>query len=61
METKDLLVEYAYIINQYGPDSLEAKNFIEENLHDDEFVELAELSRIVKKGFINERKKREER
>lgn len=49
--TTDLLSQYARILNQFGPESTEAKEFVEQNRVDDEFVELAMLSRKLKEAL----------
>jgi hypothetical protein len=46
--TRELLAEYAVLLNKHGVDSQEAAEFLEENRANPEFVELAELSRKLK-------------
>mgnify|MGYP001591021072 CR=1 FL=1 len=49
------LVEYARLLNVHGPDSDEAKRFIQEHEEDEEFAQLAELSRTLKKALNRRR------
>ena len=51
--TRELLAEYAAILNKCGVDSEEADEFIEANKENAEFVELAELSRTLKKALTS--------
>lgn len=47
-----LLAEYAMLINRHGVNSPEAARFAKAHERDKEFVELAELSRNLKKAFV---------
>ena len=49
--TRELLAEYANLLNRFGVDSEEADDFFEQNKCDGEFVELAALSRTLKKAL----------
>jgi len=51
--TRDLLAEYAILLNDYGADSKEAVDFLQAHSNDAEFVELAELSRTLKKALTS--------
>jgi hypothetical protein len=46
--TRELLAEYAVLLNRHGTDSEETAHFLEENQADAEFVDLAKLSRELK-------------
>jgi hypothetical protein len=48
---RDLLAEYAGLLNRYGVDSPEASRLIEAHKLNSEFVELADLSRKLKKAL----------
>ena len=39
--TRDLLAEYAALLNHHGPDSEQAALFLEDHKNDQEFVRLA--------------------
>jgi len=49
--TRELLASYAELLNKCGVDSEEADEFIEANKENTEFVELADLSRTLKKAL----------
>ena len=51
--TRQLLAEYAELINEFGPDSDEAMIFLESNDDNSEFAELAKLSRTLKKALTS--------
>ncbi len=51
--TRDLLAEYAMLLNDHGADSEQARVFLETHQDDGEFVELAELSRTLKKALTS--------
>ena len=52
MHLRTLLAECAKKLNQYGPDSPEVEEFIRKNSHDEEFVQLAELARTLKREVL---------
>jgi hypothetical protein len=54
MTTTELLAQAAWQLNQYGPDSLEVDRFIQAHADNHEFVELAELSRSLKRMLLSE-------
>jgi isopropylmalate/homocitrate/citramalate synthase len=49
MTIKDLLLEYARLLNEFGVDSTEATEFLERNGDNDAFRELTELARKLKR------------
>lgn len=51
-DNASLLARCADLINEHGPDSEEVVEFITAHESDHEFVELAELSRSLKRSFI---------
>jgi hypothetical protein len=51
MTTRELLAKYAILLNDYGPDSDEAMDFLNEHCDSPDFVELAALSRSLKKAL----------
>lgn len=51
--TRDLIAQYAVLLNKFGADSDEAANFVEQHIDDSEFVDLAELSRTLKKALTS--------
>ena len=51
MTTRELLVEFADIMNDSGEDSPEVRTFISSHCYDNEFVELAEVSVLLKKSL----------
>jgi len=52
MTTSDLLVKTAKLINLRGPDHKNVETFIAKHKKNKEFVELAELSRDLKRAFL---------
>lgn len=48
MNTSECLAEYAELLNNYGPNSKEAQQYLDEHCYDTEFTELAILSRKLK-------------
>ena len=59
MHLRTLLAECAKKLNQYGPDSPEVEEFIRKNSHIKEFVELAELSRTLKREVLQRNRDRQ--
>jgi hypothetical protein len=51
MAIEQLLAKCAELMNRFGPDSDEVSRFIASHEEDREFVELANLSRDLKKAF----------
>jgi hypothetical protein len=51
MNTPQLLSDFARLLNTYGPDAPEAKDFIRQHSDDSEFVELARLSATLKRAL----------
>jgi hypothetical protein len=51
MTTRELLGEYAHLLSKFGDDSKQAKDFLESHRYDQEFLELAQLSRKLKKAL----------
>jgi hypothetical protein len=51
ISTMELLADYAELLNGFGVDSEEADNFLEVNKGNTEFVQLATLSRDLKKAL----------
>lgn len=49
--TRELLAEYAALLNQHGADSVEAERFLEQHQFNTEFYELASLSKTLKKAL----------
>lgn len=49
--TRELLADYAALLNEHGVDSREADQFLRDNQFNEEFVELANLSRTLKKAL----------
>jgi DNA-directed RNA polymerase specialized sigma24 family protein len=49
MNTAERLAEYANLLNRHGVDSEEARQFLDDNNDDPEFVDLASLSRRLKR------------
>jgi len=45
MNVRDKLAEYAQLLNRYGPDSPEVKEFVSQHPDDEEFLDLANLTR----------------
>jgi hypothetical protein len=54
MTTTELLAQVAWQLNQYGPDSPEVDRFIQAHGDNHEFVDLAELSRSLKRMLLSE-------
>jgi hypothetical protein len=51
MTIKDLLLEYARLLNEFGVDSTEATEFLERHRDNGDFMELAEVSRKLKRAI----------
>lgn len=51
MTTRELLGEYARLLNEFGPESRQAKELLDHHEFDQEFLELAELSRKLKNAL----------
>lgn len=51
LSTRELLAEYASLLNRYGTHSVEAEDFIDRHSNDAEFVELAMLSKNLKEAL----------
>jgi hypothetical protein len=51
MTTRELLAEYAALLNEHGVDSLQASRFLEAHSADMEFYELARLSNKLKRAL----------
>ena len=51
--TRELLADYAVLLNKFGCNSAEAESFIDENHTNTEFVELAALSRTLKEALTS--------
>jgi hypothetical protein len=49
MHLRTLLAECAKKLNQYGPDSPQVEEFIQKHKANEEFVQLAELARTLKR------------
>src|SRR5262245_2716900 len=52
MHLRTLLAECAKKLNEYGPDSSEVAEFIQKNSRNEEFVQLAELARTLKREVL---------
>jgi len=50
--TRKLLAELAPVIIKYGSDSQEVIDFMQKHSDNQEFVELANVARDLRKGFI---------
>ncbi len=50
--TRELLAECARILNRKGPDSEEVELFIREHESNQEFAELARISRTLKRSLL---------
>jgi hypothetical protein len=48
MTTRELLAEFATLMNEYGPTSAQADTFLQENQYNEEFRDLALLARRLK-------------
>ncbi len=51
MNVRDKLAEYTRRLNRYGPDAPELKEFVARHADDEEFVELAELTRRLQSAL----------
>ena len=49
MTIKDLLLEYARLLNEFGGDSTEATELLEQHRDNEDFMELTELARKLKR------------
>lgn len=49
--TREMLAEYAELLNEFGPDSREAQEYLNDRRFNSEFAELAELARKLKKAL----------
>ncbi len=49
--SRELLAEYAVLLNEHGADSQEAKDFLESHGDNQDFVQLAKLSKMLKKAL----------
>jgi hypothetical protein len=52
---RELLASYAALLNQYGPDSLEARGFVEKHKGHAEFIGVADLARYLKIALTTDR------
>ncbi len=59
MHLRTLLAECAKKLNEYGPDSPQVEEFIRKNAHNEEFVQLAELARTLKREVLTRTVQRE--
>ena len=53
MSTCERLAEYAELLNRFGVDSQEAQDYLRQHSVDEEFVELAQLSRRLKTALAD--------
>jgi hypothetical protein len=53
MSTRELLVEYAVLLNRHGADSPEAEAFLAAHRDDAEFVDLARVARDLKTALTS--------
>jgi hypothetical protein len=53
MNTRELLSEYADLLNAHGADSAEAKEFLEANRFQEEFYDLAVLATKLKAALVS--------
>jgi hypothetical protein len=53
MSTRELLVEYAVLLNRHGADSPEAEAFLAAHRDDAEFVDLARVARELKAALAS--------
>ena len=51
--TTELLGEYAALLNRFGPDSAEERDFMDAHRFNTEFVELANLSKKLKRALTS--------
>lgn len=49
--SREMLGEYTELLTRFGPDSQEAKEYLDERRFNSEFAELAELARKLKKAL----------
>ena len=49
--TRELLAEYAMLLGKFGVDSEEADEFLDAHKENEEFIELASLSKTLKKAL----------
>lgn len=52
--TNELLAAYAALMNRHGSDSPEAIAFVEAHAENEDFLDLAETARCLKKAFIEQ-------
>jgi len=52
MNAAQLISEFAKVLNESGPDSPEAAEFIRQHSNDAEFVELAHISIALKRALM---------
>jgi hypothetical protein len=52
MNAAQLISEFAKVLNESGPDSPEAAEFIKQHSNDAEFVELAHISIALKRALM---------
>jgi hypothetical protein len=52
---RELLAAYAALLNQYGPDSLEARELVEKHKGHAEFIGVADLARHLKIALTTDR------
>src|SRR5437588_557577 len=50
-DTRDLLADYAFLLNRHGPQPAEAADFLEQHKFNTEFVELALISKKLKEAL----------
>jgi hypothetical protein len=51
--TRELLADYASVLNRHGPKSQEAKEFLEQYLFHGEFQELARIATTLKEALVD--------
>ena len=51
--TRELLADYARVLNEHGPNSQEAKEFLEQYSLDSEFQELARIATTLKEAIVD--------
>jgi hypothetical protein len=49
--TRELLTDYTVLLNKHGVKSVEAQEFLDENRENEEFIELAELTKTLKEAL----------
>ncbi len=52
VSTRELLAEYATLLNKFGTNSAEAEEFIDDHRDNSEFVELADISRKLRDALV---------